>query len=104
MASYRSLSAMSHLKTDQFIYELSQLNDDTGTTTEARMGIIPEMPELRAMLDVRVFLSMLVGGFKATRAYEMEKHNRYTIHADGRRCTTMKLFASVVNTYGKVGQ
>ena len=49
---------MSHLKTDQFIYELSQLNDDTGTTTEARMGIIPEMPELRAMLDF--FLCLLV--------------------------------------------
>ena len=34
----------------------------------------------------------------------MEKHNRYVSHTDGRRCTNMKLYAAVVNTYGKVGQ
>ena len=44
------------VKTEQFIYKLAQLDEDTGTTTEARMDIIAEMPGLRAMLDIRVFL------------------------------------------------
>ena len=92
------------VKTEQFIYELSQLDENTGSTNEARMDIIAEMPQLRAMLDIRVFLSTLVGGWKSTRAHEMEKHNRYVTHRDGRRCTNMKLYAAVVNTYGKVGQ
>ena len=92
------------LKTEQFIYELSQLDENTGSTNEARMDIIAEMPQLRAMLDIRVFLSTLTGGWKSTRAHEMEKHNRYVTHQDGRRCTNMKLYAAVVNTYGKVGQ
>ena len=39
------------VKTEQFVYELAQLNEDTGTTTEVRMDIIAEMPELLAMLD-----------------------------------------------------
>ena len=96
------------VKTEQFIYELSQLDENTGSTNEARMDIIAEMPQLRAMLDIRVFLSTLVGGWKSTRAHEMEKHNRYGTHTNRRRCTNMKLYASVVaavvNTYGKVGQ
>ena len=41
------------VKTEQFIYELVQFNQDTGTTTEARMDIIAETLELRAMLDVQ---------------------------------------------------
>ena len=32
----------------------------------------------------------------------MQKHIRYVTHADGRRCTNMKFYAAVVNTYGKV--
>ena len=96
------------VKTEQFIYELSQFNPDTGTTTEARMDIIAEMPELRAMLDVRVFLPANPTAanckWKSTRANETEKHDRYVTHADGRRCSNMKLYAAVVNTYGKVGQ
>ena len=92
------------VKKEQFIYELSQLNEDTGATSEARMDIIAEMPQLRAMLDVRVFLSTLASQWKSTRAHEAEKHNRYVTHQDGRRCTNMKLYAAVVNTYGKVGK
>ena len=96
------------VKTEQFIYELAQFNPDTGTTTEARMDIIAEMPELRAMLDVRVFLpanpTAANYNWKSTRANEMEKHERYVTHVDGRRCSSMKLYAAVVNTYGKVGQ
>ena len=68
------------------------------------MDIIAEMPQLRAMLDVRVFLSTLASQWKSTRAHEAEKHNRYVTHQDGRRCTNMKLYAAVVNTYGKVGK
>ena len=41
------------MKKDQFIYELAQYKQDTGTTTEARMDIIAETLELRAMLDVQ---------------------------------------------------
>ena len=41
------------VKTEQFVYELAQLNEGTGTTTEARVDIIAEMPGLRAMLDTR---------------------------------------------------
>ena len=92
------------MKTEQFIFELSQLDENTGNTQKARMDIIAEMPQLRAMLDIRVFLSTLNSGWKSTRAHEMEKHNRYVTHTDGRRCTNMKLYAAVVNTYGKVGQ
>ena len=91
------------MKKEQFIYELSQLNEDTGATSEARMDIIAEMPQLRAMLDIRVFLSTLASQWKSTRAHEIEKHNRYVTHQDARRCTNMQLFAAVVNTYGKVG-
>ena len=38
------------------------------------------------------------------RAQELEKHNRYVMHEDGRTCTNKKLYVAVVNTYGKVGQ
>ena len=86
------------VKTEQFIFELSQLDENTGSTNEARMDIIAGMPQLRAMLDIRVFLSTLCSGWKSTRAHEMEKHNRYVTHTDGRRCTNMKLYAAVVNT------
>ena len=96
------------VKTEQFVYELAQLNEDTGTTTEARMDIIAEMPGLRAMLDIRVFLpqnpTTASSGWKSTRANEIEKHARYVTHEDGRRCSNMKLYGAVVNVYGKVGQ
>ena len=92
------------MKTEQFIFELSQLDENTGSTNEARMDIIAEMPQLRAMLDIRAFLSTLSSGWKSTRAHEMEKHNRYVTHTDGRRYTNIKRYAAVVNTYGKVGQ
>ena len=36
--------------------------------------------------------------------HELQKHARYVTHADGRRCSNLKFFAAVVNTYGKVGQ
>ena len=94
------------MKKDQFIYELAQYKQNTGTTTEARMDIIAEMPGLRAMWDVRVFLPANPTAancmWKSTRANETEKHARYVTHADGRRCPSMKLYAAVVNTYGKV--
>ena len=45
------------LKTEQFVYELAELDNDTGMVSEARMDLIAEMLELRAMLDVRVFQS-----------------------------------------------
>ena len=70
--------------------------------SEARMDLIAEMPELCAMLDVRVFLSA-TKVCTSTRSNEMEKHRRYVTHVDGRRCTNMKLYAAVLNTYGKVG-
>ena len=50
------------VKTEQFIFELSQLDENTGSTNEARMDTIAEMSQLRAMLDIRVFLSALSGG------------------------------------------
>ena len=50
------------VKTEQFIFELSQLEENTGSTNEARMDTIAEMSQLRAMLDIRVFLSALSGG------------------------------------------
>ena len=43
------------LKTEQFVYELAELDNDTGMVSEARMDLIAEMPELCAMFDVRVF-------------------------------------------------
>ena len=42
--------------------------------------------------------------WKSTRANESEKHSRYVKDVDGRRCSNMRLYAAVVNTYGKVGQ
>ena len=50
------------LKTEQFIYELSQLDENTDNTNEARTDVIAETLHLRAMLDIRVFLSTLVSG------------------------------------------
>ena len=90
---------VSSVKAEQFIFELSQLDENTGNTNEARMDIIAEMPQLRAMLDIRVFLSKLSRRWKSTRAHEMEKHNRYVTHTSGRRCTNMELYAAVVNTW-----
>ena len=90
---------VSSVKAEQFIFELSQLDENTGSTNEARMDIIAEIPQLRAMLDIRIFLSTLIGGWKSTRAHEMEKHNRYVTHTSGRRCTNMELYAAVVNTW-----
>ena len=40
----------------------------------------------------------------STRWNEMQRHMRYVTHADNRRCTNMKFFAAVVNTYAKVEQ
>ena len=92
------------VKKEQFIYELSQLNDDTRATSEARMDIFAEMPQFRAMLDIRVFLSTLASQWKSTRAHEIEKHNRYVTHQDGRRCTNVKLYAAVVKHIWKSRQ
>ena len=92
------------VKLEQFIYELAQLDEDTGETKEARMDIVADMPQLRAMLDVRCYLSTLSGGWRSARAHEMEKHQRYVTHCNGRRCSNMVLFAAVVNTYGYVGK
>ena len=86
------------------MYELAQLDDNTGETTEARMDIIAETSSLRAMLDIRCFVSTLTSGWRSTRAHELEKHRRYVTHQDGRRCTNMQLYAAVVNTLGCVGQ
>jgi hypothetical protein len=71
------------------------------TINESRMDIIGEMPQLRAMLDIRAFLSTLSSGWKSTRAHEMEKHNRYVTHTDGRRCTNMKLYVAVRSASGR---
>ena len=95
---------VSSVKLEQFIYELAQLNEDTGETKEARMDIVADMPQLRAMLDVRCYLSTLASGWRSARAHEAEKHQRYVTHCNGRRCTNMVLFAAVVNTYGYVGK
>ena len=42
------------VKTEQFIVELSLLDENTGNTHEARLDIIAERPQLRAMLDILV--------------------------------------------------
>ena len=68
------------------------------------MDIVADMPQLRAMLDVRCYLSTLASGWRSARAHEAEKHQRYVTHSNGRRCTNMVLFAAVVNTYGYVGK
>ena len=67
------------------------------------MDIVAEMPGLRAMLDIRCFVSTLKTGWKSTRSHEIEKHTRYVTRKDGRRVCNMKLFAAVVNTYGCIG-
>ena len=92
------------VKIEQFIFELAEIDDDTGQTKEARMDIVAEMPGLRAMLDVRCFVSTTKSCWKSTRSQELEKHRRYVTHRDGRRCCNMQLFAAVVNTYGSIGQ
>ena len=79
------------VKIEQFVYELAQLDDKTGETTEARMDIVAETSSLRAMLDIRCFVSTLASGWRSTRAHELEKHRRYVTHQDGRRCTNMQL-------------
>ena len=92
------------LKLEQFIYELAQLDENTGETQEARMDIVVESPKLRAMIDVRCFFSLLKSGWVSARAHEVEKHKRYVTTKDGRRCTNMSLYPAVVNTYGYVGE
>ena len=47
------------VKLEQFIYELAQLDEDTGKTKEAHMDIVADMPQLRAVLDVRCYPSTL---------------------------------------------
>ena len=60
------------VKIEQLVYQLAQFNEERGTTTEARMDIIAEMPGLRAMLDIRVFLphnpTTVSSGWRSTRA------------------------------------
>ena len=92
------------LKLEQFIYELAQLDENTGETQEARMDIVVESPNLRAMIDVRCFFSQLKSGWVSARSHEVEKHKRYVTTKDGRRCTNMSLYPAVVNTYGYVGE
>ena len=48
------------VKTEQFVFELSQLYENTGSKNEARMDIMAEMPQLRGMLDIRLFFQRLV--------------------------------------------
>ena len=92
------------VKVEQFIHELAQLDENTGETQEAKMDIVAESPMLRAMLDVRCYLSTLKRQWRSARAHEIEKHQRYVTHSDGRRCTNLTLYPAVVNTYGYVGQ
>ena len=75
----------------------------TGQTQEAKMDIVAESPSLRALLDVRCYLSTLKGGWRSARTHEIEKHQRYVTHSNGRRCRNLTLYAAVVNTYGYVG-
>ena len=56
------------VKIEQFIFELAEIDDDTGQTKEARMDIVAEMPGLRAMLDVRCFVSTTKSCWKSTRS------------------------------------
>ena len=56
------------------------------------------------MLDVRCYLSTLKSGWRYAPAHEIEKHQRYVTHSNGRRCKNMTLYAAAVNTYGYVGQ
>ena len=44
------------------------------------MDIVAETPHLRAMLDVRCYLSTLASGWRSARAHEVEKHQRYVTH------------------------
>ena len=67
---------MHPVKVEQFIYELAQLDEDTGGTKEARMDIVADTLQLRAMLDVRCYLSALSGGWRSARAHEVEKRQR----------------------------
>ena len=82
------------------IYELSLYNEDTGATSETRMDIVAAS----SYIGHTSFYQTLASQWKSTRAHEVEKHNRYVTHQDGRRCTNMKLYAAVVNTYSKVGK
>ena len=45
------------VKVEQFIHELAQLDENTRETQEAKMDTVAESPTLRAMLDVRCYLS-----------------------------------------------
>ena len=55
-------SHVTSVKLEQFIHELAQLDENTGETQETKMDIVAESPTLRAMLDVRCYLSTLKGG------------------------------------------
>ena len=94
-----------HVLQDSLELETSFINvnaiAETSALTAIRMDLVAEMPNLRAMLDIRVFLSTGKGKWHSTRSQEMQKHSRYVTHADGRRCTNMKFYAAVVNTYEK---
>ena len=83
------------VKLEQFIHELAQFDKNTGERTEARMDIVAETGNFRAMLDIRCFVSTLKCGWRSTRAHEMEKHRRYVIHQHGRRCTKVERYAAV---------
>ena len=48
--------------------------------------------------------STLKSGWRSSRAHEIEKHQRYVTHSDGRRCTNLTLSEAAVNTYGYVRQ
>ena len=65
------------VKVEQFIHELAQFDENTGETQEAKMDIVAESPMLRAMLDVRCYLSTLKRQWRSARAHEIEKHQRY---------------------------
>ena len=60
------------VKVEQFIHELAQLDENTGETQEAKMDIVAESPMLRAMLDVRCYLSTLKRQWRSARAHEIE--------------------------------
>ena len=61
------------VKTEQFISELSQLYEKSGSINQSLLYTAADTLHPRAMLDIRASLSTLLGGWKSTRAHEIEK-------------------------------
>ena len=96
------------VKFEQFIHELAQPDEDTGETRAARLDLVVQTKDMKALLDVRIFHPLGPNGRHAGKytlaANEKDKYDRYPTHQDGRRLTNATIVPIVVNTFGAVGE